>query len=158
MATIEATLLGNDAARWALVVARFNELVTERLQAGAIGWLRRHGVEPAQIDTIHVPGAFELPLAAHKAATSGRYAAVVALGALIRGATPHFDYIAAAATQGLARVALETGVPVGYGLLTCDTIEQAIERAGTKAGNKGEEAAAAAFEMAALLQRLEAGT
>jgi 6,7-dimethyl-8-ribityllumazine synthase len=146
--------LDASQVRVALVVSRFNELVTERLLTGAVSCLDRMG-QPAELRTIvRVPGAWELPLGAAHAARSGRVDAVVALGALIRGATPHFDFIAAQAAAGLAAVARETGIPVGFGLLTTETLEQALDRAGGKAGNKGAEAAASAVEMVQLLRRM----
>lgn len=138
----------------ALVVSRFNDFFTRSLLSGAQQTLVQHGLNAADIDVVWVPGAFELPLAAQRCAKSGRYDFIVALGCVIRGATPHFDYVCAQASAGLNRVALDTGVPVGFGLLTVDTLEQAMERSGTKAGNKGVEAALAALEMANLLRRL----
>jgi len=145
-----------DAAglKTALVVARFNQLITERLLEGALDCFVRHGGALQHADIVRVPGAFELPLAVRKLAASGRYGAVVALGAVIRGATPHFDYVCSAATSGLASAGLETGVPVGFGLLTTDTVEQAADRAGAKSGNKGWEAMLTAIEMANLLKTL----
>ncbi len=142
--------------RFGIVVARFNDFITERLLAGALDALRRHGVRDEDVDVAWVPGAFEIPLVARRLARSGRYAAVVTLGAVIRGATAHFDYVAGNVASGVARVALDADVPVIFGVLTTDTIEQAIERAGTKAGNKGFEAALVALEMASLLGRLPA--
>jgi 6,7-dimethyl-8-ribityllumazine synthase len=143
---LEGNLVGGDQ-RYAIVAARFNHFLGDRLVEGAIDTLVRHGVPADNITVIKVPGAFELPMVASKAAHAGKYDAVVCLGVLIRGATPHFDYIAAEATKGIATAAMSSGVPVTYGVLTCDTIEQAIERSGTKAGNKGGEAALAALEM-----------
>ena len=137
-----------------IVVGRFNSLISKKLLDGAIDALTRHGVELENVDVAWVPGSFEIPLVAKKMAASGRYDAVICLGAIIRGATPHFDYVAAEASKGVAQVMLETGVPVLFGILTCDTIEQAIERAGTKAGNKGFDAAMAALEMANLLRKI----
>ena len=137
-----------------IVVGRFNSLISKKLLDGAIDALTRHGVELENVDVAWVPGSFEIPLVAKKMASSGRYDAVICLGAIIRGATPHFDYVAAEASKGVAQVMLETGVPVLFGILTCDTIEQAIERAGTKAGNKGFDAAMAALEMANLLRKI----
>ena len=134
--------------RFAVVVARFNSLVTEQLLAGALDALRRHGADEAAVDVYRCPGTFELPALLKRVALSGRYDAVVALGAVIRGGTPHFEYVAAEATKGVAHVALEAGCAVAMGVLTCDTMEQALERAGVKAGNKGAEAAAAAIEQA----------
>jgi 6,7-dimethyl-8-ribityllumazine synthase len=134
--------------RCAVVVARFNSLVTEQLLSGALDALRRHGADEAAVDVYRCPGTFELPALLKRVALSGRYDAVVALGAVIRGGTPHFEYVAAEATKGVAHVALEAGCAVTMGVLTCDTMEQALERAGVKAGNKGAEAAAAAIEQA----------
>ncbi|HVI75057.1 MAG TPA: 6,7-dimethyl-8-ribityllumazine synthase [Anaeromyxobacteraceae bacterium] len=134
--------------RFAVVVARFNSLVTEQLLSGALDALRRHGADEAAVDVYRCPGTFELPALLKRVALSGRYDAVVALGAVIRGGTPHFEYVAAEATKGVAHVALEAGCAVAMGVLTCDTMEQALERAGVKAGNKGAEAAAAAIEQA----------
>ena len=130
-----------------LIVSRFNNFLTDKLLEGAIDCLKRHGAEEAKLSVAYVPGAFEIPYAASRMAKSGNYDAVVCLGALVRGDTPHFDYIANEASKGIARIALETGVPVIYGLVTADTLEQAIERSGTKAGNKGWDAAEAAIEM-----------
>ena len=138
----------------ALIVSRFNQFITERLREGALDAFRRHGGNVEDADEVWVPGAFEIPLAAGRLAQSGRYGALVALGAVIRGETPHFDYVAAAASRGLAQVSLEFGLPVGFGLLTTDTLEQAIERAGSKAGNKGEEAMLSAIEMFNLFKSL----
>ena len=137
--------------RFAVVAGRFNELVVERLVKGCLDALSRHGVDTdARVDVIWVPGSFEIPLVCRKAAASGRYDAVIALGAVIRGATPHFDHVAGGAASGVMRASMDTGVPVIFGVLTTDTIEQAIERAGTKAGNKGFDAALAAVEMVTL--------
>ncbi|MFQ6007976.1 MAG: 6,7-dimethyl-8-ribityllumazine synthase [Candidatus Zixiibacteriota bacterium] len=130
-----------------LVVSRFNEFLTGKLLEGAVECLSRHGADEQKISVAYVPGAFEIPYAASRMAKSGNYDAVICLGALIRGDTPHFDYIANEASKGIARIALETGRPVIYGLVTADTLEQAIERSGTKAGNKGWDAAEAAIEM-----------
>ena len=140
--------------RVAIAASRFNRLVTDALVAGAAEELRRHGVADDDLDLAWVPGAFELPLAAERLAASGRYAAVVAVGAVVRGATPHFDHVAGQAAAGLAAVARATGVPVAFGVLTCDTMEQALDRAGGKAGNKGFDSAVAAIEMADLLRQL----
>lgn len=152
--TYEGTL---DAAglKFGLVVSRFNDLLTARLADGAVDCLTRHGATDDHLLTVKVPGAWELPLAAKKLAASGKVDAVIALGVLIRGATPHFDYIAAEAAKGLAQVSLESGVPVSFGVLTTDTLEQALERAGSKAGNKGWQAAQAAIEMVRLYRALE---
>lgn len=152
---LEGALTARDL-RVGIVAARFNGLVVERLVEGALDTLRRHGVDERDITLARVPGAWELPLAAQRMARSRRFDAIVALGAVIRGATPHFDYVAGECARGLARVALECDLPVAFGVLTTDTVEQAIERAGTKAGNKGAEAAMSALEMANLLRELEA--
>lgn len=143
--------LSGRGRRFAIVAARFNELIGRQLLAGALDGLTRHGVAEADIEVFWVPGAFEIPLVAKRAAASGRFAAVVCVGAIIRGATPHFDLVAQQAARGVAEAALATGVPVIFGILTTDTIEQALERAGTKAGNRGWDAALAALEMADLL-------
>jgi 6,7-dimethyl-8-ribityllumazine synthase len=140
--------------RFALVVSRFNHFITGRLEEGALDALARHGADPAAVDVFRVPGAFEMPLAAKKVASSGKYDAVIALGCVVRGSTPHFDYVAGEAAKGLAMASLETGVPVSFGVLTTDNLEQAIERAGTKAGNKGWDAAMSAIEMANLLKAM----
>lgn len=148
----EGHLLG-EGLRFGLVVGRFNEFITSRLLSGALDALKRHGVREDDIEVAWVPGAFEIPLAARKMVERRRYDAVICLGAVIRGATPHFDYVAAEVSKGVARVGMETGVPVSFGIITADTLEQAIERAGTKAGNKGWSAAVTALEMANLLKK-----
>lgn len=140
--------------RFALVVARFNEFITSKLVDGAVDALVRHGALPDNLTQVWVPGSFELPLAAQKVAASGKYAAVICLGCLIRGQTPHFEYIANECTKGIAQVGLQTGVPTTFGVITADSLEQAIDRAGTKAGNKGADAALAAVEMVNLLGAL----
>ncbi len=140
--------------RFVIVAGRFNGFVVEPLVAGAQDALVRHGVADSAIDLVRVPGAWEISLAAHKLAHSGQYAAVIALGAVIRGSTPHFDYVAGECAKGLAQAAYGSGVPVAFGVLTTDSIEQAIERAGTKAGNKGVDAAMAALEMVNLYEQL----
>ncbi|MBF8258193.1 MAG: 6,7-dimethyl-8-ribityllumazine synthase [Actinobacteria bacterium] len=150
--TIEGDLQG-QGLKVAVVASRFNGFITDRLLEGALDALRRHGVEEKDIYVVKVPGSFELPLGVRKAA-KGKVDAVIALGALIRGGTPHFDYLCAEVTKGIAQVTLETGVPVAFGVLTTDTIEQAVERAGTKGGNKGFEAALSAIEMAKLLRQM----
>ncbi len=150
--TLEGDLQG-QGLKVAIVVSRFNSFITDRLVDGAVDGLRRHGVEEKDISLVQVPGSFELPLAVRRVA-GGKVDAVIALGALIRGGTPHFDYLSAEVTKGIAQASLETGVPVAFGVLTTDTVEQAIERAGTKAGNKGFEAALSAIEMAKLLKKL----
>ena len=151
--TYEGKLLG-EGLRFGIVASRFNELIVSRLLSGALDALQRHGVSKDQIETAWVPGGFELPLVAKKMAESGKYDAVICLGAIIRGATPHFEYVAAEASKGIAQVSLATGLPVIYGVITADTIEQAVERAGTKAGNRGSDAAMSAIEMANLLRTL----
>ncbi len=140
--------------RYALLVSRWNSFVVDRLKEGAIDTLLRHGIADDQIDIYYTPGSFELPLVAKRIAAKGEYAAIVALGAVIRGGTPHFEYVAGECTKGLAQVSLESGMPIAFGVLTVDTIEQAIERAGTKAGNKGAEAAITAIEMVSLLGQI----
>ena len=151
--TIEGSLLANDG-RFAVVVSRFNAFITEKLLDGALDAFRRHGADVDAIRVVRCPGAVEMPLVARRLAVSGDYDAVVCLGAVIRGATYHFELVAQSAARGIAQVSLETGVPVIFGVLTTDTIEQAIERAGTKAGNKGADAALAGIEMANLLRQL----
>jgi 6,7-dimethyl-8-ribityllumazine synthase len=149
----EGNLLA-EGLRFGIVVARFNEFITSRLLSGALDAIKRHGGNEEAIDIAWVPGAFEIPLTAQKMATSGRYDAVLCLGAVIRGATPHFDFVASEASKGIAKVGLDTGVPTIFGVVTTDTIEQAIERAGTKAGNKGWDAAVTAIEMAQLYRAI----
>ena len=149
----EGSLLGKGL-RFGLVISRFNEFITKRLLEGAQDALRRHGVNEADIDIAWVPGSFEIPLVAKKLAQSKKYDAVICLSAVVRGATPHFEYIATEVTKGIAKVGLETGLPVIYGVITADTLEQAIERAGTKMGNKGFQAAEDAIEMANLLKSI----
>lgn len=141
-----------EGLKFGIVVSRFNEFITNKLVGGALDVLRRHGASDDDIDIAWVPGAFEIPLVAQKMAESKKYDAVICLGAVIRGATPHFDYVSAEVTKGVAHVGLETKVPVIFGVLTTDTIEQAIERAGTKAGNKGSDAALSAIETVNLLK------
>jgi 6,7-dimethyl-8-ribityllumazine synthase len=140
--------------RFALVVSRFNSFITERLLGGAVDALRRNGAAADAIDVAKVPGSLEIPVAAREMASSGRYDAVICLGAVIRGETPHFDYVAAESAKGVAAVGRETGVPTIYGILTCNTLEQAINRAGAKSGNKGFDAAMGAIEMANLIKEL----
>jgi len=154
MRVFEGKLVGKGL-RFGIVVSRFNELITRRLLEGALDVLRRHDVEDDDVDVVWTPGAFEVPLAAQKLAESKRYDAVIALAAVIRGSTPHFEYIAKEVSKGLAEVALKAGVPVAFGVVTADTLEQAVERAGTKAGNKGADAARSAIEMANLLKQLK---
>ncbi len=153
MAVFEGHLAG-AGRRFAVAVARFNSLISQKLLEGCLDALRRHGVADDDVDVAWVPGSFELPVAARRLAASARYDAVVALGALIRGETPHFDHIASACASGLARVSVDTEVPVLFGVLTVDSMDQALARAGGKAGNKGAEAAVAAVEMADLFSRL----
>jgi 6,7-dimethyl-8-ribityllumazine synthase len=152
--TINGDLVARDL-RFAIVASRFNDMIVDSLIRGAVEALLRHGAGEKQIELIRVPGAFDLPFVAGRVAASKRYDAVVALGAVIRGATPHFDHVAGQCAAGIARVAAESGIPVAFGVLTTDTIEQAIERAGTKAGNKGADAALCALELANLLRRLD---
>ncbi|BAZ93585.1 6,7-dimethyl-8-ribityllumazine synthase [Thiohalobacter sp. COW1] len=151
---IEGGLTVKDA-RIALLVARFNSFIVDSLLAGAVDCLVRHGAERRDLKIVRVPGAFEMPLVAKRLAASKQYDAIIALGAVIRGGTPHFEYVAGECTKGLAQVGLEHDIPLAFGVLTVDTIEQAIERAGTKAGNKGVEAAMSAIEMINLLRNLE---
>jgi len=141
----------NSVGKYALLVSRWNSFVVEHLKEGALDTLRRKGIEDDDIEVVYAPGAFEFPLVAQKLAKTGKYDAIVALGAVIRGGTPHFDYVAGECTKGLAQVSLDAGIPVTFGVLTVDSIEQAIERSGTKAGNKGSEAAETALEMVSLL-------
>src|SRR5437763_8665571 len=155
MPTVYEGTLAPPPGRFALAAARFNGLVVEALVAGALDGLRRHGVPDDAVDLVHVPGSFEIPLIAQKLAASGRYAAVICLGAVIRGDTDHYDYVAGEAAGGVGRAALATGVPVLFGILTCDTLEQAINRAGAKSGNKGFDAALTAIEMVNLLRQLD---
>jgi 6,7-dimethyl-8-ribityllumazine synthase len=151
MKVFEGHLVG-QGLRFGLVAGRFNEFITNRLLSGALDALKRHGVEEADIEIAWVPGAFEVPVVARRMVSLQRFDAVICLGAVIRGATPHFDYIAAEVSKGIAKVGLDSGVPTIYGVITADTIEQAIERAGTKAGNKGWDAAVTAIEMANLIR------
>lgn len=153
MRWIEGQLSGVNG-RFAIVVSRFNHFITEHLVGGAEDALKRHGISDEQITGVWVPGAFEIPLVAKKLAQSGEYQAVICLGAVIRGSTPHFDYVAAEVSKGVAAIGMETGIPVIFGVLTTDTIEQAIERAGTKAGNKGWDAAITALEMVDLTRKI----
>ncbi|TVQ84708.1 MAG: 6,7-dimethyl-8-ribityllumazine synthase [Chromatiaceae bacterium] len=152
--TVEGALRA-DRARYCLVVSRWNSFIVEALEKGAIDTLRRHGAEDADLTIVRVPGAFEMPVAIERIATKGDHDAVIALGAVIRGGTPHFEYVAGECVKGIAQVSLKYGLPVAFGVLTVDSIEQAIERAGTKAGNKGAEAALSAIEMVDLLRQLD---
>ncbi len=151
--TIEGGMVVSGA-RFCVVVARWNSFVVDSLEAGAIDTLRRHGARDEDITVVRLPGAFEMPLVLDKVAAKGGFDAIVALGAVIRGGTPHFEYVAGECVKGMAQVTLKYGVPIAFGVLTVDTIEQAIERAGTKAGNKGGEAAASAIEMVNLLRAI----
>ncbi|MBD3918744.1 6,7-dimethyl-8-ribityllumazine synthase [Paenibacillus sp. PR3] len=147
--------LVSQGLKYGIVVGRFNEFITTKLLSGALDALKRHGAEDSEIEIAWVPGAFEIPFAAQKMAESGKYDAVITLGAVIRGSTPHFDFVCNEAAKGVAAIALKTGVPAIFGVLTTDSIEQAIERAGTKAGNKGWESATSAIEMANLTRQLQ---
>ena len=152
--TVIEGMLNAEDLTFAILAARFNDFIVDRLISGATDYLRRHGAAEENMTLIRIPGAFEMPVVCKKLAASGKYDGILALGAVIRGGTPHFDFVAGEATKGLAQAALESGVPVGFGLLTTDSIEQAIERAGTKAGNKGVEAAAALLETIRVLKQL----
>jgi 6,7-dimethyl-8-ribityllumazine synthase len=153
MKTYEGQLVvGNE--KFCIILARFNDFIGSKLLSGAIDELKRHGVSDDNIDVVRVPGAFEIPLAAQKFAKTGKYDAIITLGAVIKGATAHFDFVSAEVSKGVAQVSLQTGVPVIFGVLTTDNIEQAIERAGTKAGNKGSDAAKSAIEMANLYKNI----
>jgi 6,7-dimethyl-8-ribityllumazine synthase len=154
MARVVEGALQAKGIRFGIVVSRFNDFINKRLLDGALDGLARHGAEEGMVTVVRVPGSFEIPLMAKKLAGSGKYDAVICLGAVIRGATPHFEYISAEVTKGIAQVALESGVPVSFGILTTDSIEQAIERAGTKSGNKGWDAALAAIEMVNVLKTI----
>lgn len=150
---IEGDYAARDS-RFAVAATRFNAFIVDRLLDGALDTLRRHGVKDSQVTVVRVPGAYEMPLAVNRLARSGDYDAIIALGCVIRGGTPHFDYVAGECAKGIAQAALQNDLPVAFGVLTTDTIEQAIERAGTKAGNKGAEAAMSALEMVSLLRRI----
>jgi 6,7-dimethyl-8-ribityllumazine synthase len=154
MRIYEGRLTSNNK-KYGIVVGRFNEFIGGKLLSGALDALKRHGVDEEEIEVAWVPGAFEIPLAAKKMALSGKYSAVICLGAVIKGSTPHFDFVSSEVSKGIANVSLETGLPVVFGVLTTDTIEQAIERAGTKAGNKGYDAACTAIEMVNLFDELD---
>ena len=146
--------LNAELLKFGIVVSRFNDFITSRLLDAAVDALVRHGAEEDDIDVMKVPGSFEIPLAAKKMAEKGGYNAIICLGAVIRGATPHFDYVAAEVSKGVAQVSMDTGIPIAFGVITSDTIEQAVERAGSKAGNKGWDAAITAIEMAQVLKHL----
>jgi len=154
---IEGQLLAQKKS-FGVVVSRFNEFISGRLLEGALDCLNRHGADDAAIDVVWVPGSFEIPLVARRLAASGKYQAVICLGAVIRGSTPHFEFIAAQVAKGIAAASLETDVPISFGIITSDTLEQAVERAGTKMGNKGFDAAATAIEMASLFEELPGET
>lgn len=154
MKTIEGNLAGSNG-KFAILVARFNSFIVENLLDGALDTLKRHGVDEKNIEIVRVPGAFEMPIAAQRMASQNRYDAIIALGAVIRGGTPHFEYVAGECVKGLSQVSLNANIPVAFGVLTVDSIEQAIERAGTKAGNKGGEAAITALEMVNLFVELD---
>lgn len=154
MKTIEGALITNGE-KFCIIISRFNEFIGSKLLSGALDELKRHGIAEDTIDVVWVPGAFEIPVIAKKCAKSGRYNAIITLGAVIKGSTSHYDYVCAEVSKGVASVSLETEVPVIFGVLTTDNLEQAIERAGTKAGNKGADAAKAAIEMANLMSALK---
>lgn len=154
MARVLQGNFAGEGKKVAIVASRFNEFITTKLLGGAMDTLQRHGVNEADITIAWVPGAFEIPLVAKRMAQSGGYHAVIALGCVIRGATPHFDYVAAEAAKGVGHVMLDTGVPILFGILTTENIEQAVERAGTKAGNKGSDAAMGALEMSNLMEQI----
>ncbi|MBE1423685.1 MAG: 6,7-dimethyl-8-ribityllumazine synthase [Desulfomicrobium apsheronum] len=151
--TIEGQMQAQDQ-KFTIIASRFNDFIVDRLIGGAVDYLLRHGATRENITLIRVPGAFEMPLVAQKVARSGKADAIVCVGAVIRGATPHFDYVCSEATKGIAHVSMDTGVPIGFGLLTTDTLEQSIERAGSKGGNKGVEAASAVLETLRVLQQI----
>ena len=154
MKTIEGQLTTTSKDKFCIIISRFNDFIGAKLLAGAVDELKRHGVAENNIDVVKVPGAFEIPVVAQKCASSKKYDAVITLGVVIKGSTPHFDYVSAEVSKGVAQVSLQAGVPVVFGVLTTDNIEQAIERAGTKAGNKGADAAKSAIEMANLVKLL----
>lgn len=154
MPNIIEGMLNAGGEKFCIVVSRFNEFITSKLLSGAIDELVRHGADDKDIDVIWVPGAFEIPLFAKKAAKTGRYNAIITLGAVIKGSTSHYDYVCAEVSKGVASVSINTGIPVSFGVLTCDNIEQAVERAGTKAGNKGADAARTAIETADLMRKV----
>ncbi|MDG5815730.1 6,7-dimethyl-8-ribityllumazine synthase [Chitinispirillales bacterium ANBcel5] len=154
MSTVIEGLLNAGGKRFGIVTGRFNELITRKLLEGALDCLIRHGADPSSVTVTWVPGAFEIPVAAQKMARSGNYDGIICLGTVIRGGTPHFDYVAAEVSKGVAKVSLDENLPVIFGVLTTDTIEQAVERAGTKAGNKGWDAALSAIEMVDLFSKI----
>jgi len=154
MGTLFEGQLDAKSCKFAIIISRFNDFIVNRLTGGAMDALLRHGAEEALVDQYKVPGAFEIPLMAKKLAQTKKYDAIICLGAVIRGATPHFDYVASEVAKGIATVGLETGIPITFGILTTDNLEQAIERAGSKSGNKGTDAAVTAIEMVSLLKQL----
>ena len=154
MKTYEGKLVASENDKFCIILARFNDFIGAKLLSGAVDELKRHGVKEENIEIVRVPGAFEIPVVAQKCASSKKYSAVITLGAVIKGATPHFEYVSNEVAKGIAQVSLNTGVPVTFGVLTTDNIEQAIERAGTKAGNKGSDAARTAIEMANLIKEI----
>lgn len=151
--TIEGRLSA-EGLQFAIVASRFNDFIVDRLVGGAVDYLLRHGADKDSLTLVRVPGAYEMPLAAKRLAQTKRFQGIICLGAVIRGSTPHFDYVAAEVSKGLAQVMLDSGIPIGFGVLTTDTLEQAVERAGSKAGNKGVDAAAAALEMIRVLEQV----
>ncbi len=153
MKVIEGELQAKGV-KFAIIVSRFNDFITSKLLDGALDALRRHGADDKDIEVVKVPGSFEIPVVAKKLAAKGVYSAVICLGTVIRGATPHFEYVAAEVSKGIASASMETGVPIAFGIITSDTIEQAVERAGTKSGNKGWDAAITAIEMAQIMKKL----
>jgi 6,7-dimethyl-8-ribityllumazine synthase len=153
MKVIEGELQAKGV-RFGIIVSRFNDFITSKLLDGALDALRRHGADEKDIEVVKVPGSFEIPLVAKKLAATGTYSAVICLGTVIRGATPHFEYVSAEVSKGIASASMETGVPIAFGIITSDTIEQAVERAGTKSGNKGWDAAITAIEMAQVMKKL----
>jgi 6,7-dimethyl-8-ribityllumazine synthase len=154
-AVVEGSLLPPSGARFVIVASRFNDFIVDRLVAGALDALARHGVDAGQITVVRVPGSWEIPLGCQKVAARGKVDAIIALGCVVRGATPHFDHIAGEVSKGVAGVSLASGIPIAFGVLTTDTLEQAIERAGTKMGNKGWDSALSALEMVSLVRTLE---
>ena len=152
--TFEGKLVSSKDDKFSIVISRFNDFIGSKLLSGAVDTLKRHGVQEENIDVFYVPGAFEIPLICQKLSSKKKYSAIIALGAIIKGATPHFDYVSAELSKGIAQVSLNSETPVAFGVLTTDNIEQAIERAGTKSGNKGSDAALAAIEMANLIKNI----
>ncbi|HUO76561.1 MAG TPA: 6,7-dimethyl-8-ribityllumazine synthase [Thermodesulfovibrionales bacterium] len=153
MKVIEGELQA-EGLKFGIIVSRFNDFITSKLLDGALDALRRHGASEKDIEVVKVPGSFEIPMVAHKLAAKGTYHAIICLGTVIRGATPHFEYVSAEVSKGIASASMETGIPIAFGVITSDTIEQAVERAGTKSGNKGWDAAITAIEMAQVMKKL----